>query len=183
MSTVGIARRGIVKFIVLASVNPSALDDFRSPATARVVKMTELDPILKLMLGIGGNPNASAKWQLGRQFGTWTPPHAVAFQELLEDGTGNGNLRSLLNSGTDINTKGSCGYTPLVLAIKTGHEKRARELLEFGADLTAVDSNGSAALALAVKYGFPNMVKLLCDYGAFPDTVISAEHNLLSCLM
>lgn len=68
MSTVGIARRGIVKFIVLAGVNPSALDDFRSPATARVAKMTELDPILKIMLGIGGNPNASAKWQLGRQF-------------------------------------------------------------------------------------------------------------------
>ncbi|KAI4158464.1 MAG: hypothetical protein LQ342_007420 [Letrouitia transgressa] len=75
-----------------------------------------------------------------------------------------GELRSALNDGADINTKGITGFTALSKAVEKGHERVVRYLLEHGADIDLKCSLKGTALHSAADDGLASMIKVLLEY-------------------
>jgi len=72
-------------------------------------------------------------------------------QELLEAAY-QGNLRqveALLNAGVSANTKGGCGFTPLMYAARLGHLEICQLLLDHNAQVDTKDNSGRTPLACA----------------------------------
>lgn len=91
----------------------------------------------------------------------WTPLHYAAFDGRTE------MIRFLLDKGAAKNAVAPNEYTPLMLAVRNGHEDAARALLYGDPDVNyRARSTGDTALTLATKRGFVPVVDLLKRAGA-----------------
>ncbi len=89
-------------------------------------------------------------------------------EELLqyaEDGNLN-HVQSLLKDGADINARNIFQLTPLMLAVREGHEPMVDWLLRHGADIHAQDRNGFTALDIAVMNHRTVLVNKLRSFSA-----------------
>ena len=74
-------------------------------------------------------------------------------------------VRSLINSGANIDARSEAGLTPLMMAASEGHDEIVLLLKIKGADLNAVDAGGRTAVQLAMNAGHENTVAILKDKG------------------
>lgn len=74
----------------------------------------------------------------------------------------------LLKNVLDPNVKDTNGRTPLLYAIKNGHEEAVQLLLTTGADVNCASKDGKTPLFYAVNRENENMVKMLLQKGADP---------------
>ncbi len=72
-----------------------------------------------------------------------------------------GKVKSLLDSGVDVNLEGPNKMTPLHMAAMGGHRGMATLLLEHGAKIKAKDSNDAMPVDLAQSYGHNAMAEFL----------------------
>ncbi|MHC4679107.1 MAG: ankyrin repeat domain-containing protein [Planctomycetota bacterium] len=86
--------------------------------------------------------------------------HVAAFVGSLE------KLRSLIETGTDVDAKDEDGRTPLLRAIKGRHIDAVKFLIEGGADVNRRDEQGYVPLVHALWSLDSDMVTLLLDKGA-----------------
>ena len=110
--------------------------------------------VLRLMIGHG------AEVSLANYANSMTALHYAA---------GKGGLhcvRSLLDSGVDINATSQDDATALLHAVKCRKNDAAVYLLSRGADFTTVDSSGHSALDYAVDKGLGNVANILAVRGA-----------------
>ena len=80
-----------------------------------------------------------------------------------------GNIEAVkqhIAAGTDVNAKGSGGWTPLHYAAYGGHKKIADLLIDNNADVNAMDNIGYIPLHNAANYGHKEVVELLIAAGA-----------------
>ena len=70
-------------------------------------------------------------------------------------------VRTLLDSGVDVNAKREDGFTALLLAAFFGRTEIVELLLERGADIHAKTRFGTSALMWATARGFPKIVNVL----------------------
>lgn len=91
----------------------------------------------------------------------WTPLHYAAFE-------GRADLvKFLLEKGADKNAVAPNEFTPLMLAVRNGHEDAARALLYGDPDVNyRTRSSGDSALRLAMQKGYVPVVNLLKRAGA-----------------
>ncbi|KAH3103429.1 hypothetical protein KXX00_004987 [Aspergillus fumigatus] len=73
-----------------------------------------------------------------------------------------------------LDSKDQYGQTPLLWAVKHGHEAVVKQLLKKGADLESKDQYGQTPLSWAAKHGHEAMVKQLLEKGA---DVESKDHG------
>ncbi|HUU16925.1 MAG TPA: ankyrin repeat domain-containing protein [Sedimentisphaerales bacterium] len=92
-------------------------------------------------------------------------------------------VRTLLNQGTDVNTKWAHGATPLHLAIVGGQSEVVKFLIDQGANVNAKSEEGVTLLHAALIYGDNEMVKLLIDKGADVKAADKGDIRLLETLM
>jgi ankyrin repeat protein len=74
-------------------------------------------------------------------------------------------LMSLLNSGTDVNTKDRLGWTALMYACENGQEEAVERLLKAGADVNARSLKGWTALIPAARHGYTHIIHVLIRAG------------------
>ena len=77
-------------------------------------------------------------------------------------------IKSLIATGADVNTKNEKGRTPLHIAAEKGQAQIASLLVNTGADLNAQDNIGQMPLHLAAAWGRKDIVELLISKGANP---------------
>jgi ankyrin repeat protein len=75
-------------------------------------------------------------------------------------------LRTLLDSGSDVNARDRYHQTGLMLAAQGGHVDVVRLLIERGADLDVAAKYSLTALMLAVVVGHVDVVRILVAAGA-----------------
>lgn len=76
-------------------------------------------------------------------------------------------VKFLLKKGVDINAVHTQdGFTPLIIAIRNGHQRIVSLLLRAGVDCNCVDSNGYTPLHYAARDGNDNIADLLLKHGA-----------------
>lgn len=75
-------------------------------------------------------------------------------------------LRTLLDTGSDVDARDRYHQTGLMLAAQGGHVDVVRLLIERGADLDVAAKFSLTALMLAVIGGHAEVVRLLVDAGA-----------------
>ncbi len=93
--------------------------------------------------------------------GAWAPLHYAAFEGRA------GMIRFLMDHGADKNAIAPNEYTPLMLAVRNGHEEAARALLYGDPDVNyKTRSTGDSALKLAQQKGLEPVVSLLKRAGA-----------------
>jgi len=91
----------------------------------------------------------------------WSPLHYAAFEGRAE------MIKFLLDKGADKNAIAPNEFTPLMLAVRNGHEDAARALLYGDPDVNyKAPSTGETALTLAVKKGAAPVIELLKRAGA-----------------
>lgn len=91
----------------------------------------------------------------------WTPLHYAAFEGRAE------MVKFLLDKGAGKNAVAPNEYTPLMLAVRNGHEEAARALLYGDPDVNyKTRVTGETALILATKKGAASVVELLKQAGA-----------------
>ena len=76
------------------------------------------------------------------------------------------NVKLLLESGADVNTRDTNGDTPLITAAFMGFNETIKLLLEKGADVNAKNNLGSTALMEAATMNRPEAVEILLKRGA-----------------
>ena len=89
------------------------------------------------------------------------------------------NLRELLDSGVDVNSRLNDGSTALHWAVLRDQYESASLLLDKGTDPVALNRNGISPLFLAVQNGNEKIVSLLLDAGADPNTVSESGETIL----
>jgi len=80
-------------------------------------------------------------------------------------------VRSLLDTGGDVNVTDYQGFTPLHFAVQDGRLSTAALLLDAGADIEAVTSDGATPLFVATTSparNAPDLIRLLRARGANP---------------
>lgn len=75
-------------------------------------------------------------------------------------------VKALIEGGTDVNTEGKLGETPLHDAVIRGYGEISVLLIDHGADVNARDVRGLSPLHAAAWRGNPDMVALLISSGA-----------------
>ena len=65
-----------------------------------------------------------------------------------------------------INELGSAGFTPLHVAVQSGHDTVTRLLLDMGAKINLAQKDGRTPLYIACMSGHESTVLLLLDRGA-----------------
>ena len=102
-----------------------------------------------------------------------TPAHHAA-------DSGSKIILGLLNQN-DINiqtVRNTEGYTPLMVAARSGKLEAMRFLLEKGASYNVVDSDGRSLIELSIHWGNPGMMSLLQEYGANYQHVTTAGSDV-----
>jgi hypothetical protein len=84
---------------------------------------------------------------------------------LIEQGDRSGVL-ALLESGVDINSRNSSGWTPLMMAVESGDAEMVAMLLKNGSNPEATSPKGQTALLLAMSQGDPVIVGELVRGGS-----------------
>jgi len=77
-----------------------------------------------------------------------------------------GQVKTLLEKGTDVNAKDADGVTVLWMAAQNGHTEIVKVLLDKGADVNKRRTDGVTALWQAAWLGHTQIVKALLDKGA-----------------
>ncbi len=95
--------------------------------------------------------------------GKMMPPEIAASKGYMD------TLNVFLDSGYNVNTKQSYGYTLLHIAAQDGENKVIETLVKRGADINARDNNGATPLFHAAGANYENCVKVLLDAGANPN--------------
>ncbi|WEW59842.1 hypothetical protein PRK78_005323 [Emydomyces testavorans] len=72
-------------------------------------------------------------------------------------------LKSLLDFGADVDSRGTDGQTPLIHASQSDNSSFAILLLEYGADINATTDTGSTPLTTAITYNSHNVLRLILD--------------------
>lgn len=90
---------------------------------------------------------------------------ALSLLSAARDGNVN-RLRSIIESGTDINVKNSEGWTPLMISVLKGHFETARLLVSKGASLEEKNNSGWTALRFASSIGDTEIMTMLVEHGA-----------------
>ncbi len=75
-------------------------------------------------------------------------------------------VKSLLDSGANIESKNKVGATPLIFASVNGHNDIVKLLLDRGANVNAKTTTGITPLIAAASAGDADVVKLLLEKGA-----------------
>jgi excisionase family DNA binding protein len=75
-------------------------------------------------------------------------------------------LKSLIDTGADVNARSSDEWTPLMLATIKGHTKMVEALLANGADSNARNRKGWTALMFAVSMNDADTMRILLGAGA-----------------
>ena len=89
-------------------------------------------------------------------------------------------IRSLLESGVDINIRDKQERTPLHTAIDKKKNQIVKLLLEKNADVNLIDNMGDTPMHLAVKTGQLKVVELLIEKGADVNAVDAQSNSPLS---
>jgi ankyrin repeat protein len=76
------------------------------------------------------------------------------------------DLKSLINSGADVNIVNDLGCTPLMMCAKNGNIEHLELLYKNGAYLNVVDRQNHSALYYATKWNNIDAVKYLVKNGA-----------------
>lgn len=88
----------------------------------------------------------------------------------------------LLDRGADINAKGTCGSSPLAIAVMNDHINLAEHFLNRGADINAQDDGGDPPLSEAVVNGSHRSARMLLARGADYRTVNLSGMGILHLL-
>lgn len=78
-------------------------------------------------------------------------------------------IKSLLDSGIDINIRNSKQQTPAHIAANTGNKEVLKLLISSGADINARDKNGNTPLHFASSKGRKKIVEILLENRAEPN--------------
>jgi len=70
-------------------------------------------------------------------------------------------IRSLIDSGADVNVTNTNGVTPLYVALHKGHTEVVKLLLAANADVNAASKKGKTPLDIASQKGHTEIVELL----------------------
>jgi len=89
-------------------------------------------------------------------------------------------VRSILESGVDINVRDSQKWTPLHTAVNNQKNDIVQLLLDKNADVNLINNRGEAPMHLAVKSGQKNVVELLIAKGADVNAIDARFNNPLS---
>lgn len=102
-----------------------------------------------------------------------TPAHHAA-------DSGSKIILGLLNQKEiDIQTvRNAAGYTPLMLAARSGKIEAMRFLLERGASYNVADSDGRSLIELSIHWGNPEVISLLQEHGADYQHVTTAGSDI-----
>ena len=75
-------------------------------------------------------------------------------------------VRSLINTGANVDARSAEGLTPLMIAASKGYDKIVLLLVIKGAEINAVDARDRTALQLARGAGYENTVSILIKHRA-----------------
>ncbi|XP_046472926.2 ankyrin repeat domain-containing protein 7 [Neodiprion pinetum] len=124
--------------------------------------------------------NARLSLSLGSRRG-WNPLYYAIVGERTE------NVKCLIESGTDLESRDFQGRTPLMIAVILSNLGTAKLLLDHGADPTAIDDLGCTALKLAILRNKHELAIILAEYETDvtckPSTVIHSDYELAEHLM
>ncbi len=152
-------REEVVLVLLDEGANPeAAASDGQVPLLAAVGWGNE--SIVRALLESGANPNRSVPLANG----TFETPLGVA-ASLRNDVD---VLRALLQAGADPNVVAG-SETPLMRAVRSGHEEAVRELVRAKASVDAANELGSTPLLVATAAGDLAMVQDLLQAGADPN--------------
>lgn len=85
----------------------------------------------------------------------------------------------LINRGASLEETNAQGATPLLVAVRNGHESLADTLIQRGANVDATDHEGNTPLILAVIAGSGKNVRDLTDKGAKLDHFNNLDRSAL----
>lgn len=147
------ARNGhanLVTYLVSRKASVNARNRFGDTALMAAALKGHIE-VAKVLVGNGAEVNSQG----------WAPLHYAAFENRAE------MIKYLLQRGADKNAVAPNEFTPLMLAVRNGHEDAARALLYGDPDVNyKAQSTGDSALKLAVQKGYEPVVNLLKRAGA-----------------
>lgn len=91
----------------------------------------------------------------------------------------NTKIFDLLNRGASMEQTNAQGATPLIVAVRNGHESLADMFIQRGANVDATDHEGNTPLILAVIAGSVKNVRDLTDKGARIDHFNNLDRSAL----
>ncbi|MFN3653551.1 MAG: ankyrin repeat domain-containing protein [Armatimonadota bacterium] len=152
-----------VKFLLAQGIGADPALDYLGAALARAIG--GLNPLVRLLLERGANPNHREPWGL------------AALHILVRWGPANVQLvELLLQHGADPNARNDEGETPLMWAARRGPNDLVKALLDGGADPNLLNEQGSiemviasTALTEAVMHGQTVCAIVLMTAGADPN--------------
>ncbi len=140
----------IVSYLLAQKVAVNARNRFGDSALMAAALKGHVETARALVAG-GAEVNPSG----------WTPLHYAAFEGRAP------MVRFLLEQRADKNAVAPNEFTPLMLAVRNGHEEAARALLHGDPDVNyRTSASGDSALKLALQKGYAPVVDLLKRAGA-----------------
>lgn len=73
-------------------------------------------------------------------------------------------VKSNIESGVDVNAKGSYGRTALIIASSNGYLEMVKYLISMGADVNIEDDHGYTCLSVARHYDYTDVVAYIDGY-------------------
>lgn len=147
------ARNGhvtVVTYLVSRKASVNARNRYGDTALMAAALKGHVE-VAKMLVGNGAEVNSPG----------WAPLHYAAFENRAE------MVKYLLERGADKNAVAPNEFTPLMLAVRNGHEDAARALLYGDPDVNyKTRSSGDSALKLAMQKGYVPVVDLLKRAGA-----------------
>lgn len=151
----GFADEDLIRIRLKNGADINAQDcDFGSPLKMAMEFRIAYEPILRLLLEDGANPNAK-----GPSGGTTLHDACTWARQSI--------IRLLLDYGADVNAKNDVGFprTAIYAAASAGNEPVVRLLLKYGADPNGEGRDGTA-LMTAAHWSEVETVRLLLENGA-----------------
>ncbi|MCI5056487.1 MAG: ankyrin repeat domain-containing protein [Flavobacteriales bacterium] len=152
-SAASLGRFEMVKVLLEHGANPNISNEWYSTPLNNAAAKGEIE-IMEVLLSHGASVNPFP-------YGS-SPLHSAVYNNQFEA------AEYLLNSGANINAKSSWGETPLLTALKKGHDDLTLALISAGADvnLNLLNDGNPSPLILAVKKGNITIIKELIAAGA-----------------
>ena len=141
---------GVVSYLIAQKASVNGRNKFGDTALMAAALGGHIEAA-KVLLANGAEMNPAG----------WTPLHYAAFEGRVN------MVKFLLDNGANKNAIAPNEYTPLMLAVRNGHEEAAKALLYSDSDVNyKTRSAGDSALTLAVRKGYEPVVTLLKRAGA-----------------